>query len=212
MEKTVKIRAYPDNAKNGVSQGNLTEEQERALELAKKNALLEEVKAELLGHLKTIEQLRENLRQEQVKSAGLAKQASGMDAHDIAVKDAQLEEEKSRSLENLKTIVQLRESLKQEQAKSSELANKTLELETRVRDALALESNELARIKTQLEEEKRKSLEQFKTIEQLKESLQQAQAKAAAVTGNTAELETKVKGLTEALANISSIAESVKPK
>ncbi len=75
MEKTVKTRVFTDGAKSVAPQNNLTEAQEKALELAKKNALIAEEKNKLLEHLKTIEQLQESLKQEQAKSAGMAEKA-----------------------------------------------------------------------------------------------------------------------------------------
>jgi DNA anti-recombination protein RmuC len=164
MEKTVKIRAFPDVARSSSAQGNTADE--KAIELA--------------------------------------------------MKDAQIEEERSRSLEHLKTIVQLRESLKQEQAKTAEMARKADELDAKAKGTAALETNELARKSAELEEEKQKSLEQMKTIEQLREGLRQEQAKAAGMADMMAELdakakeraalETKVKELTGALGKIAAIA------
>lgn len=212
MEKTVKIRAYSD-AKSNASQGNLTEDQNKSLELARKNALLEE---KSLDQLRIIEQFRESLKQEQAKMAEMAKNTAGLDATALAVKDAQLEEEKSRSLENLKTIVQLRESLKQEQAKTAEMVKIISEQEARAKESASLEANDLARKNAQLEELKSKSLEHLQTIEQLRESLKQEQAKTAGMAGKAAELEAKakeaaaldarVKELTEALGKIAAIA------
>jgi len=80
MEKTVKTRAFSGDPKRAASQSNLTEDQEKALELVKKNAQLEEVKSQLLGHLKTIEQLRESLKQEQAKTAAMANKIAGLEA------------------------------------------------------------------------------------------------------------------------------------
>lgn len=80
MEKTVKTHAFPDGAKSVVPQNNLTPEQEKALEQAKKNALIAEEKNRLIEHLKTIEQLRESLKQEQAKAAGMAEKAVGLEA------------------------------------------------------------------------------------------------------------------------------------
>ena len=216
MDKTVKIRAYSDDPKNDASRGNLTEDQNNSLELTKKNTQLEEEKNKSLEHIKTIEQLRESLRREQARTADSVKTAAGPDANALAVKDAQLEEEKSRSLENLRTIVQLRESLKLEQAKSAEMAKKMVELDAKVKALAVLEENQFAKKNAQLEEEKRKSLEHIQTIEQLRESLKQEQAKTAdmvkmtaeleARTKELAELEAKVKDLNGLLSKISSVA------
>ena len=216
MDKTVKIRPYSGDAKSDAPQSNLTEDQDKSLELAKKNALLEEEKKKSLEQLKIIEQLRESLKQEQAKMAEMVKTAAGPDANELAVKDAQLEEEKSRSLENLKTIVQLRESLKQEQAKTAGMAKMMAEREARIKESAMSETNDLARKNAQIEEEKKKSLEQLKIIEQLRESLKQEQVKTAemvkmmteqeARTKDSAALEAKAKELTEALGKIAAIA------
>lgn len=213
MEKTVKLRAYPEDAKNTAPQGNPAEDQNKAFELARKNAQLEE---KSLDQLRIIEQLRESLRQEQAKAADLAKKTAGVDASVLALKDAQLEEEKSRGVENLKTIVQLRESLKLEQGKTAEMVKIISELEAKVKEAASQETSELAKRTAELEEEKRVSTEQMKTIDQLSERLTQEQAKTAGMADKLAELdaktkaaaalETKVKELTDALSKIADIA------
>ena len=105
--------------------------------------------------------------------------------------------------------MQLRESLKQEQARSADL-------EARITRLAAVEENQLARKNAQLEEEKKLSLEYMRTIEQLRESIKQDQAKSAemvnkfdeleAKTKAVAELEAKVKELTGVLGMISRIA------
>lgn len=213
MEKTVKIRAYPDDAKDAVPQGSLTEDQNKSVELARKNAMLEE---KSLDQLRIIEQLRESLKLEQARNAELQKRTTGADATALALKDAQLEEEKSRGLENLKTIVQLRESVKQEQAKNAELAKILTELDAKMKDTASREAGELARTRAELEEEKRVSSEQMKTIDQLSDRLEQEQAKMAgmadklaeldAKSGELAALEARAKDLTDALGKIAAIA------
>ncbi len=122
---------------------------------------------------------------------------------------AQLEDERSKTLELLKDIVQLRESLKQEQARSADLESKLTRLAT-------VEENQLAKKNAQLQEEKNRSLEYMRTIEQLRENIKQQQAKTtetadksaelAAKTKAVAELEAKVKDLTAVLGVISKIA------
>ncbi|MDP1996211.1 MAG: hypothetical protein Q8J90_03350, partial [Gallionella sp.] len=91
MDKTVKLRPFPGDAKDNSPQSNLTEDQDKSLELVKKNAQLEEEKKKSLEQLKIIEQLKESLKQEQARMAGMAKNAAGPDANQLAVKDAQLE-------------------------------------------------------------------------------------------------------------------------
>ena len=135
---------------------------------------------------------------------------------ELAMKDAQIEEERSRSLEHLKTIVQLRESLKQEQAKTADAAKKVAELEARVKGSSEQEANELAKKTAQLEEEKSRSVEYMRMIEQLRENLKQEQAKVAeaadkaaaleARLGDIAALEAKIGELSDALAKIAVIA------
>lgn len=217
MDKTVKIRPYTDDAKSAALQGSSNGDQNNSPDLARKNAMLEE---KTLDQLRIIEQLKESLKQEQVKTAEFAKRTAGLDANVLAVKEAQLEEEKSRSLENLKTIVQLRASLKQEQENSIEIAKRMADQDAKVRSLAELEANELAKKNAQIEEARNKSLEHLKTIEQLKASLAQEQEKIAGMAGNAAELEAKstalalaeakVRELTDALGKISSIAAVVK--
>jgi hypothetical protein len=130
-------------------------------------------------------------------------------ALELAKKASLLEEEKIKSLELLKTIVQLRESLKQEKAKTAELDAKLTRLN-------ALEESQLAKKNAQLEEEKKRSLEYMRTIEQLRESIKQDQARNAETEKKAAELEAKskelamleakVKDLSVVLNKISSIA------
>jgi hypothetical protein len=109
-------------------------------QLAKKNALLEEEKAKSLDYVKTIEQLKENVKQLETKLAKL----NSVEENELARKNAQLEEERAKSLEYVKLIDQLRDDIKQEQAKSEETVNKfdelliktksLSELEARIRD------------------------------------------------------------------------------
>lgn len=206
MDKTVKIRPLSGDAKGNAPQSNLTEDQDKALELAKRNAQLEEEKRKSLEQLKMIEQLKESLQQERAKIAELSKNGVAPDANELAVKEAQLEEEKRRSLENLKMIVQLRESLKHEQAKTAEMVKMMAEQEARIKGAVAQEASELAQKNAQFESEKKKSLEQMKAIEQLQEGLKQEQAKVAEATKKASLLEAKVRELTEVLGKISGIA------
>lgn len=102
MEKTVKTHAFPDGAKSVVPQNNLTPEQEKALELAKRNALIAEEKSKLIEHLKTIEQLRENLKQEQAKAAGMAEKATMLEAR---VQELSGQESNAKKVAELETKV-----------------------------------------------------------------------------------------------------------
>lgn len=126
--------------------------------------------------------------------SGDAAQASRAKEQNVSLelekKTALLEEERSKSVELLKTIVQLRESLRQEQTKSAEL-------EARISKLATVEENQLAKKNAQLEEEKRLSLEYMRTIEQLRESIRQDQAKSAAMVSKFDELEAKTKEVDE---------------
>lgn len=217
MDKTLKLHALSDDDTIDVTSASLASDQGKSPDMQKKIAQMEE---KILDQFRIIEQLRESLKLEQVKSAELAKRAVGPDADALAVKDAQLEEEKSRSLENLKMIVQLRASLKQEQEKTVEIARKMAEQDAKVRSLAELEANELAKKNAQIDEVKSKSLGQEKVIEQLSDSLKQEQAKSAGMTeklvtleakaATTAALEAQVKTLTEAISQISKIAAGVR--
>lgn len=150
MDKTVKINAYSNDAKSNVSQGNLTEDQNKTLELAKKGSQLEEEKRRSLEHLLTIERLSSSLRQEQAKSVEMTKKTADLEAKvkefalsgasELVKKNAQLEEEKKTSLEQLKMIEQLRESIKQEQLRSAGMVMKTAELESKIKELSVLET------------------------------------------------------------------------
>ena len=85
---TIKVRAYPDNAKKPSPQSNLTEEQDYALELHKKTAQLEEAKSKLLGHEHSIETLRTTLAKEQEKSAELSKKLVALEAEHKKLQDS----------------------------------------------------------------------------------------------------------------------------
>lgn len=226
LDKTLKLHAYTDAAQSDVVQDNRAGETNKSSELAKKDALLEEEKNKSLELLKTIVQLRESLKEDQVKTSGIIKKASeleaqakesaALDAEKIAKLNTQLEEEKKKSLEYIRAIEQLRESVKQDQAKMTEMAKKTADLEAKLHKLDAVEDNQLVKKDALLAEEKKRSLEYMRTIEQLRESLKQDQAKMSemlnksaaheAKTKELAMLETRVKDLSGALNKISSIA------
>ena len=133
---------------------------------------------------------QDNRTKEQSASLELEKKTA-----ELEKKTLLLEEERSKSVDLLKTIVQLRESLKQEQAKSAEM-------EARINKLASVEENQLARKNAQLEEEKKLSLEYMRTIEQLRESIKQDQAKSAAMVNKFDELEAKTRELEELKAKI----------
>lgn len=204
MERTLKLRAYSEDQKNKTS-GKPEQERNLALELEKKSQLLEEEKSKSLDLLKTIVQLRESLKQEQVKSAELdtkLTKLNSVEENQLARKNAQLEEEQAKSQEYLKAIEQLKENLRHEEAKLAKLNS--------------VEENELARKNAHLEEERAKSLEYVKLIDQLREDVRKERAKSEemaskfdellARTKSQSELEAKIQNLKETLGNISKIA------
>lgn len=102
MEKTVKTRSFSDKTKSPATSNNLTETQEKALELANKNAQLEEAKNKVLEHLKTIEQLREDIKQEQAKTTEMATMALGLE---VKVKALSEQEDKVKKFVELEAKV-----------------------------------------------------------------------------------------------------------
>ena len=74
---TIKLPAQPGKE---APQNNLTEDQNNALELAKRNAQLQEERNRTLEMQMIVEQLQESLRQEQEKSAGMAEKAVMLEA------------------------------------------------------------------------------------------------------------------------------------
>lgn len=99
---TIRIRPYPDKEERIVPQSNLTEEQNNALELVNKTAQIEEVKKMSFEHMKTIEQLRESLKQEQAKTADMAKKIAGLECK---VKELSGKESKAKEFAELEARV-----------------------------------------------------------------------------------------------------------
>jgi predicted RNase H-like nuclease (RuvC/YqgF family) len=77
---TIKLPVNPGKAVGDVAQSNLTEDQNNALELVKRNAQLREEKNKSLELQMTIEQLREDLKGEQAKIADMAKKTAMLEA------------------------------------------------------------------------------------------------------------------------------------
>lgn len=148
MDRTIKLRAFSGEENGEGKKSNLSEEQQKLLELS---AQLEEEKSRSLENLKTITQLREGLKQEQAKTADLSGKLSELETRikntpevkvdEEAVKKVQLqlEEEKNRVLEQTKKIEQLQESLKREQSRTDEMTFKLAEQEGKMKEVAALE-------------------------------------------------------------------------
>lgn len=208
MDKTFKLRAFTDVAKNDVEKSTVADEN-KAQQLARKDALLAEERSKSLELLKTIVQLRESLKQEQAKTAELQARLNKLDEVEesqLVKKNIQLEDEKKKSLEYMRMIEQLRENTKQEQEKSAEMARKMAEQQAQLNKLTTVEESQLARKNAQLEEEKQKLIEYMKMIEQLRENVRQDQEKKIEMANKLAVLETKVKELSVVLAKISSLA------
>jgi chromosome segregation ATPase len=209
MDKTFKLRAFTDAAKNDVEKSNVADEN-KAQQLARKDALLlAEERSKSLDLLKTIVQLRESLKQEQAKTAELQARLNKLDEVEesqLVKKNIQLEDEKKKSLEYMRMIEQLRESTRQEQEKSTEMVRKMAEQQAQLNKLSTVEESQLARKNAQLEEEKQKLIEYMKMIEQLRENVRQDQEKKIEMANKLAVLETKVKELSVVLAKISSLA------
>jgi methyl-accepting chemotaxis protein len=102
MDKTVKTRVLSDTAKNAAAKNNLSDAQEKALELAKISTQLEEAKCKLLEQTKTIDQLRDEIKQEQAKTAEMATMALGLEAR---VKELSGQEDKAKKVDELEARV-----------------------------------------------------------------------------------------------------------
>jgi chromosome segregation ATPase len=185
-------------------------------QLIRKNAELEEEKKRSLEYVKTIKQLRDSLKQEQEKSAQMSGRMAELETKvykldaveesQLARKSAELEEEKKNSLELVKTVEQLRENLKQELGKSAEMVNRMAELKTKVNKMDSVEESQLVKKNTQLEEEKKKTLEYAKLIDQLRESIREDQEQVAGMAKLQAKLEAKIEELTGVLGKIAGMA------
>jgi hypothetical protein len=113
-------------------------------QLAKKNAQLEEEKKLSLEYMRTIEQLRATLKQEQEQSVEVQRKKIELEAkvnkldeveeNQLAKKNALLEDEKKKSTEYAQLVDQLRESIKQDQTKMAGLLKHSEELEDKVKD------------------------------------------------------------------------------
>jgi DNA repair exonuclease SbcCD ATPase subunit len=171
MDKTVKIRAFSEESMSDMAGGGFADGQNKSLELAMKDAQLEEEKVRSLEHLKTIVQLRENLKQEQAKWAEINRKKEELAAKEnlldvkekeliqqetteLASKNAQLEAEKSKSLELIKSLEELQEKFTLEKLQTTELLGKSAELDVKTKECAALEArvNELISLESKVNE------------------------------------------------------------
>jgi hypothetical protein len=208
MDRTIKLRAFDETAKIDVLQDTLADGR-KFEDIAKKDALLEEERSKSHDLLKTIVQLRDSLKLEQAKTTELQAKLNRLDEveqNQLIRKNAQLEEEQKKYLDQLKINEQLKESLVQEQASHADSVKKTVELKAKLNKLAEAEGNQLVRKDAQLEEEKKKSQEYMRMIEQLRESSKQDQAKKIELANKVAVLDTKVKELSVVLSKISSLA------
>lgn len=208
MDRTIKLRAFDETAKIDVLQDTRAEGK-KFEDIAKKDALLEEERSKSHDLLKTIVQLRDSLKLEQAKTTELQAKLNRLDEveqNQLIRKNAQLEEEQKKYHDQLKINEQLKESLVQEQASHADTVKKTAELKAKLNKLAEVEGNQLVRKDAQLEEEKKKSQEYMRMIEQLRESNTQDQAKKIELANKAAVLDAKVKELSVVLSKISSLA------
>lgn len=208
MDRTIKLRAFNETAKIDVLQDTRADDK-KFEDIAKKDALLEEERNKSHDLLKTIVQLRDSLKLEQAKTTELQAKLNKLDEveqNQLIRKNAQLEEEQKKYLDQLRINEQLKESLVQEQASHADSVKKATELKARLNKLAEVEGNQLVRKDAQLEEEKKKSQEYMRMLEQLRESNKQDQAKKIELANKVAVLDTKVKELSVVLSKISSLA------
>lgn len=206
MDKTVKIRAFGGEGGTGEAARSEPAEDKHKIDLAMKDAQIEEERSRALEHLKTIVQLRESMKQEQAKSAELAKRVedlevkiraiANLEAGEVAARNAQLEAEKSKSQEYQKIVEQLRDSLRQEQARTAALSKNVGEQENMARDLAALQEKvkDIPALEARVRE-----------IPALEAKIQELSVLQSRVQ-ELAELEARVAGLKEILGKISTLA------
>lgn len=208
MDRTIKLRAFDETAKIDVLQDTRAEGK-KFEDIAKKDALLEEERSKSHDLLKTIVQLRDSLKLEQAKTTELQAKLNRLDEveqNQLIRKNTQLEEEQKKYHDQLKINEQLKESLVQEQASHADMVKKTAELKAKLNKLAEVEGNQLVRKDAQLEEEKKKSQEYMRMIEQLRENNKQDQARKIELANKAAVLDAKVKELSVVLSKISSLA------
>jgi uncharacterized phage infection (PIP) family protein YhgE len=150
MDKTVKIRAYTDPASGQPA----SRQKEQDIELAAREAQLDDERKKSLEQLKTIVQLREALKQEQGRTAELSKrvnelesglqQVSASSANELARKDALIESEMKKAVDAESKCKALQDQLKQEQAKLANMPDQSRMLEAK--------DKELADLKARLQD------------------------------------------------------------
>lgn len=152
MDKTLKMPIYNEGANKAEEPQAKAAGKERdyEFELAKKDALLEEERSKSMDLLKTIVQLRESLKQEQVKTSEIVKKAADIesqlkeaaarDLKELSLKTAQLEDEKKQSAELMRSIEQLKDTLKQEQSRKTGTAELTATVEAKTKEVAALDA------------------------------------------------------------------------
>jgi len=214
MDKTFKLRAYNPDANKEDAPGKPAKEQVEASALEKKTVQLEEEQKKSLELLKTIIRLREDLKQEQEKSAGLEAKLHKLDAveeNQLVRKNAELEEVRNKLAEFQKLNENLKKSIEHEQVGAAEMAKKVEALEAGEGQSADVAEKELAARTGELEAEKQRSVELKTMIEQLRDSTRQEQAKAAAAAEKVKELEDRVRELSATLGKIAGIAATGKP-
>lgn len=140
MDRTLKMRAFAAEA----AKAQQSNEHNLSLELAKRDALLEEEKKKSSEYQLMINQLRESLKLEQTRTAEMVKkktemenkvkELSSVDHGEMAKKNAEIDELQQKVVENVRVIMQLRESNKQEQARTAEMIRQKSELDAKLKE------------------------------------------------------------------------------
>ena len=118
LDKTIKIRAYSADATNDHSQNKAKDEQKTTQEPSRRTAQPEEEQSRFIEFARVIEQLGKSLKEEQTKSA------------DLARKLGTLEEEQAKSAKLARRVGELEE----EQKKSLESSRKAAEMEAQIKE------------------------------------------------------------------------------
>jgi DNA repair exonuclease SbcCD ATPase subunit len=144
MDKTVKIRAFTDPASGQPA----SRPKDHDLELAARDAQLEDERSKSLEQLKTIVQLRESLKQEQARTTEVSKRVNELESglqqvtascnKDLARKDAQIEAEMKRAVVAENKCKELQDQLKQEQAKLASMPDQSRILEAKEKELTEL--------------------------------------------------------------------------
>lgn len=205
MDKTLKLRAFAEEAQKKHASDEQAKAAAEASALEKKTAQLEEEQRKSLELFKTIIQMREDLKKEQERAASLEAKLHKLDSveeNQLVRKNAELEDARKKLNEAQKLNEHLRASLEQEGANSAEMAKKLAALESNAGDSASTAEKELVAAIKQLEAEKKYSAELKATVEGLRENIKQD------LSGKAAEME-KVRAMEARVAELTAVVEKI---